>query len=270
MTIEELATQFGVSHLVGAPLRDPADDEATPTAHYVEKRLEELAAGQKMDARVKGRPGGALIYFVVWDVFAFVLGWAVTTPFLVTEVSLGGLTSFDMLLVDWRFKCALYFCKIVIALLSFPFLIFSIPLMQIWLTHVKPTGYDRAGNCMPRMSSKQIKDKFRQQHSLHKEMTESKNGDGGCCGAGSSCFEGQGCWDRCLGIDPDYDLILVDDETGNVTTVVEAARRARQRQLRKERLPEATLMPIVHSTDERMRGKLQFSGDASAMSMMML
>ena len=74
-----------------------------------------------------------------------------------------------------------------------------------------------------------------------------------------------------LGIDPDHDLLLDDDEAkdGKVTSVVEAARRARQRQLRRERLPEATLLPIVRSNDPRMRGELQVAGDASTMLMMM-
>ena len=65
------------------------------------------------------------------------------------------------LLTDWRIRCTLYFLKVVIALLAFPFLIFAMPLMQIWLTHVRPTGYDQAGHCVPSLSSSQIKAKFR-------------------------------------------------------------------------------------------------------------
>jgi hypothetical protein len=34
---------------------------------------------------------------------------------------------------------------VVIALMSFPFLVFALPLVQDWVTHVKPTGYDRSG-----------------------------------------------------------------------------------------------------------------------------
>ena len=64
-------------------------------------------------------------------------------------------------LTDWRIRCTLYFLKVVIALLAFPFLIFAMPLMQIWLTHVRHTGYDQAGHCVPSLSSSQIKAKFR-------------------------------------------------------------------------------------------------------------
>ena len=39
--------------------------------------------------------------------------------------------------------------QVVIALMSFPFLVFALPLVQDWVTHVKPTGYDRSGKCVP-------------------------------------------------------------------------------------------------------------------------
>ena len=35
--------------------------------------------------------------------------------------------------------------QVVISLMSFPFLVFALPLVQDWVTHVKPTGYDRSG-----------------------------------------------------------------------------------------------------------------------------
>jgi hypothetical protein len=55
-------------------------------------------------------PAGSLVYWVLWDVFAFVFGWAVTLPFLLSELS--RVHSFDDLLLDWRLRCALYFCKV--------------------------------------------------------------------------------------------------------------------------------------------------------------
>ena len=61
-------------------------------------------------------PAGSLVYWVLWDVFAFVFGWAVTLPFLLSELGhvtkLGPVQSFDDLLLDWRLRCALYFCKV--------------------------------------------------------------------------------------------------------------------------------------------------------------
>ena len=35
--------------------------------------------------------------------------------------------------------------------MSFPFLVFALPLVQDWVTHVKPTGYDRSGKYVPKM-----------------------------------------------------------------------------------------------------------------------
>ena len=64
---------------------------------------------------------------------------------------------FGDVLEDWRVRCALYFCKVFIAMLSFPFLVFALPLASDWLTHVKASGYDKAANCVQKYSSSQIK-----------------------------------------------------------------------------------------------------------------
>ena len=82
-----------------------------PPPHLPPQRLEELHAKQQTDGRLSARyPAGSLVYWVLWDVFAFVFGWAVTLPFLLSE--LGHVQSFDDLLLDWRLRCALYFCKV--------------------------------------------------------------------------------------------------------------------------------------------------------------
>ena len=137
--------------------------------------------------RSRKRPGGALLYFVIWDVFAFLLGWGVTVPFLFSEVQAGGLESMQDALHDWRFLCGLYFNKVLIGLLSFPFLIFALPLMQDWLTHVKPTGYDRRGNCVPKLSAAQIKAKFRELAKLRAvEREKQRRGRCNPCEPGST------------------------------------------------------------------------------------
>jgi len=272
VTMEELAEHYGVLHMISA---DQARDKAECLdSEYIEKRLNELNEKQKADASmVQGRPGGALIWFVLWDVFAFVVGWVVTTPFLISEIEGAGITKVDQALHDWRLRCALYFCKVVIALMSFPFLIFALPLVQDWVTHVKPTGYDPAGNCVPKLSAAQIKAKFRLQHWLRKRKQEDGScAPGPCCGC---C--GDDWWDQLLGIDLNYGLNLIEDDEADsaegehkrTSAVVDAARKARMKQLRKERLPEATLMPIEHSKDPRLEGKLQISGDPSSMFMML-
>ena len=116
----------------------------------------------------------------------------------------------------------------------------------------------------------------------------------------------EGAWDKMLGVDPDYDLRDMEDEEAvagssggaesdatsasassasaaarkKAVGVVEAARRARMRQLRRERLPEAALLPIGHWRKERsahdlpynaapwLEGKLVVQGDPSMFLML--
>jgi len=217
--------------------------------------------------RAETRPGGALLYWVLWDVFAFFLGCAITMPFLISDILGGHITSIELALHDWRLRCALYFCKVVIALLAFPFLIFALPLVQDWVTHVKPTGHDKAGNCVPKLSAAQIKAKFRHVQLQRKLKAETGGPAGNCFGLINDDW-----WDRILGVDLNYGMTLTDedpDDDKKKGGVVDAARKARMRQLRKERLPEATLLPIVHSKDPNLEGKLQISGDPSSMLMML-
>jgi len=44
---------------------------------------------------------------------------------------------------EWQVKATFYFCKIIYGLLSFPFLIFAVPLMDNILTRSRPTAYDK-------------------------------------------------------------------------------------------------------------------------------
>jgi len=218
--------------------------------------------------RAQGRPGGALVYFVVWDIFAFILGWTLTSPFLLNEVNYGEITSIRSALSDWRFRTGLYFVKVLIGLLSFPFLAFAIPIMQVWLTHVKPTGYDRGGNCVPRLSAAQIKAKYRHQYVQRKkkleEDAEAAAEEAKDCEASGTVF-----WDRIMHVNPYYDDEFLEDEeekkkAGRNVSIVEEARRVRQKQLRRERLPEATLLPLGHSDDRGRYGdKLMVQGDPS-------
>jgi len=225
-----------------------------------------LADAQLEEVKTKPRPGGALIYFVIWDIIAFLLGWLVTLPFLLAEIEGGGIRSMSDAIADWRFRCALYFCKVVIGGLSFPFLIFAIPIMQVWLTHVRPTGYDKGGNCVPKLSAAQIKAKFRHQYKQRKKM----EAEGRVPREAQECSEacGEACWDRVMNVDPYYDDVA--DEEGNPElarksgaklSIVEEARRVRQKQLRRERLPEASLLPLAHANNERHGRKLMVQGD---------
>lgn len=46
--------------------------------------------------------------------------------------------------------------KTIYGLLSFGFAVFLVPLFPQLLTKAYPTGYDRHGNCVPKLSSKII------------------------------------------------------------------------------------------------------------------
>lgn len=48
---------------------------------------------------------------------------------------------------------SIYFCQIIYAVLSFPFLIFSIPCMTVILTKSRETKYDKYGRCVPNIPS---------------------------------------------------------------------------------------------------------------------
>jgi hypothetical protein len=267
VTLADLANEYGVAHLLITPTEDweagvGGGRNAALDPRYIEKRLEELH--RREFGEVQRRPGGALLYFVVWDACAFITAVAFALPFLWREMVYGGLHTLSATLADWRVRCGLYFLKVAIALLSFPFLLFALPLVQEWLTHAKPTGYDLSGTCVPRLNSSQIKAKFR-----HKFL-EAKRTRGDA--------HARSCWDRAIGVDPEAEL-SIDEALQSARTkaapsggpqtasVVEAARRRRRQQVREDRLPEASLL-LVDDGAAHLKGKLQFKGDPSSLLML--
>ena len=56
----------------------------------------------------------------------------------------------------WMFWVSLYYMKLLFALLSFPFLLFAVPILGDVLTLAKPTGYDKSGVLCPRLSASQV------------------------------------------------------------------------------------------------------------------
>mgnify|MGYP000928149977 CR=1 FL=1 len=179
--------------------------------------------------------------------------------------------------------------------------------LRLRFTREKPTGYDRSGKyvpkmcvalhasahhgaspppmdphrCVPKMSVAQIKAKFRFQQTVRKKQQLASAAGGvrpsTCCGLPCGlCERDETWWDRMLGIDVldnahdvDVDGAHGDAHAGQQDGVVDEARKARVKQLRKERLPEATLLPIVHSKEAHLEGKLQIHGDPSSMYMML-
>jgi len=95
------------------------------------------------------RMGGYLRKLVFYDLFCFLLVtglgiWALfSRPY---RPSSGNFTEYE-----WMFRADMYWLKTFYGLLSFPFAAFVIPLLSRILMHVRPTGYTRAGVCVPRV-----------------------------------------------------------------------------------------------------------------------
>jgi len=58
----------------------------------------------------------------------------------------------------WKFRASLQFAKIAYGLLSFPFVIFNLPLMGKFLTHAQPTAYNKNGTTVPYVKPKKVPD----------------------------------------------------------------------------------------------------------------
>ena len=85
------------------------------------------------------RGGSRLRKLMIWELFASIFTVAV---FLVIYFLLINRDQISM-------REVVKFCQILYGLLSFPFLIFSLPLMTTMLTKSRPTRYDSYGRCVP-------------------------------------------------------------------------------------------------------------------------
>ena len=103
--------------------------------------------------------GFLLTYFVAYDacVVVFLL-CAILAPILIIHEPL------------WMLWVSLYYARIMYSLLSFPFLLFLVPIVGSSLHHAKPTAYDKQGMLVPKLSTAQIKMK------LKREEAEAKKG----------------------------------------------------------------------------------------------
>jgi len=103
--------------------------------------------------------GGRLAGLLVWDLASFCLSSIFLLGMVWVDASHlrpGGdpfANPSSEALVDrldtWEFRTSFYFARICYALLSFPFLVFNLPVVNGILTHVAPTGYNRYGLCLP-------------------------------------------------------------------------------------------------------------------------
>ena len=103
------------------------------------------AARKKFNASVAH--GGFLGYFMLYDLCAFafccaLIGWKIYLDAVWID--------------DWMFYLSLYYLKTAYSLLSFPFLLFAVPVLNVVLTHAKATGYDKMGILCPKLSAAQV------------------------------------------------------------------------------------------------------------------
>jgi hypothetical protein len=123
------------------------DDEADAVAE-VERGGGCCARGKP----VYGGMGGKLRWMIFFDawVLLFLVSVGVLLLFIRPYDILADDGSFAQF--EWLFKQDLFFLKTAYGLLSFPFLVFLVPLLSQLLLHTRATGYNRAGECVPVLS----------------------------------------------------------------------------------------------------------------------
>ena len=93
--------------------------------------------------------GGRLKCFMLYDL-------------LITLVCIIGFVSFtfalDRKVHEYQIKETIFYFKSIYGLLSFPFLIFNIPFMDLLLTKSRPTGYTEQGQCIPKIKTLYLRD----------------------------------------------------------------------------------------------------------------
>mmetsp|Transcript_44995 Transcript_44995/g.143338 ORF Transcript_44995/g.143338 Transcript_44995/m.143338 type:complete len:515 (-) Transcript_44995:143-1687(-) len=112
--------------------------------------------------------GGRLHGLLLWDLFSFAVSCIFFFLLIYTDVTHlrpDGQPSrprevkdweeveevFEEDLWTWNFRVSFFFTRTFYAWLSFPFLVFQLPVVNSVLTHTTATGYNRRGFCVPYM-----------------------------------------------------------------------------------------------------------------------
>lgn len=121
--------------------------------HEVEDSAVERAVQQaRKSFSASRRTGGFLPYFLVYDLVAATYVVWIYGAILYTHAFSPNDPN-----AHWKFWTTLYFAKQQYALMAFPFLIFSVPVLGKALTKTKATGYDMRGMLCAKLSSNEIK-----------------------------------------------------------------------------------------------------------------
>jgi len=168
---EELALALGLNHLTTSGFAEDdspsealarelaAKQDEDDEVDVNENRHKRLAEKMRLHKRSL-RPGGVMIYFFVYDVVttSLLFGWILYSNWR-NGISRG----------DWRYATSLYFTKVALGLLSTPYVVFMIPVVTNWLTTTRPTAYDKAGKCVPKLPAQAVNHRFEE-----KQASENK------------------------------------------------------------------------------------------------
>jgi len=178
---EELALALGLHHLTTAGFAEddsPSEALARELAAKqgeedddddVDEKLIKLQA-EKMKLRTHHlRPGGVMFYFFLYDVVttSLLFGWILYSNWR-NGISRG----------DWRYDTSLYFTKVALGLLSTPYVVFMIPVVTNWLTNTRPTAYDKAGNCVPKLPAEVVNQRFEEEQAAENKERAARFAEG--------------------------------------------------------------------------------------------
>ena len=150
LTMAELATFFGQQSVLHSQCAESADAvldaEAGAAEEYSTARLE-AQLDRHASTKLSQRAGGFLTPFLLWDLASMSVCFGILGFFMSSE---------GMAFMGWRFRTSLYFGKMLIGLFAAPFLLFKTPVLAGVLVHTVPTGYNKAGACVPKINQGEI------------------------------------------------------------------------------------------------------------------
>lgn len=119
------------------------------------KETTEVEVKSKKKKGSTGKHGGRLQSMLYYDFFCALV--CIGLLFFLNETTevRGGdsSTKWD----NWQFRANMFWMQVLYSLLSFPFVIFQIPIVFSVLTHAKPTGYSPNGRCVRTQLSEEYK-----------------------------------------------------------------------------------------------------------------
>jgi len=118
---------------------------------YLLRRKNSSIESEDLDIEFSSR-GGYLPKLLKYDMFCFLLVLAIFVFALFIRAY--RVEGPNWSVYQWKFHADLYWIRVFYGLLNFPFIFFVLPLVSDFLLHLKPTGYNRSGECVPMIKPK--------------------------------------------------------------------------------------------------------------------